>query len=99
MANKNVNVTGLFGDVSVQKVVSNSVITYTDYDNVQLRVFCSNVDNFWVGTQFLYYFVLVRNRNFDSVSKLAPVFENLISIGITKFDNLVLLKNGLDCSN
>ena len=99
LASKSVNVTGVFGGVSDQKVVANSVITYTDYDNVQLRVSCSNVDNFWYGTQFLYYFILVRDRKFDSIAKLTPVMQNLISIGITKFDNLVLLKNGPDCKN
>ena len=99
LASKSVNVTGVFGGVSDQKVVANSVITYTDYDNVQLRVSCSNVDNFWYGTQCFYYFILVRDRKFDSIAKLTPVMQNLISIGITKFDNLVLLKNGPDCKN
>ena len=99
IASKNVNVTGIFGQVSIEKVVANSVITYTDYDNVQLRVSCSNVNNFWVGTQFLYYFVLVRDRNFDSIKFLRPVIENLIKIGIHNFENLVLLNNSASCIN
>ena len=99
IANKNVNVTGIFGKVTLESVNANSIITYTDYDNVQLRVACSNIENYWVGTQFLYYFILVRNRNFDSVSKLAPVFKNLMSIGIQNFDNLVPLYNSPNCTN
>ena len=83
----------IFGSESIQKVQADSFIIYNDCKNVQLRVSCSNVNKFWVGSQFLYYFVLVRDRNFDIVSKLAPVFENLMSIGITKIDDWDFLYN------
>ena len=89
----------MWGQVTETTVVGNSVITYTDYDNVQLRVLCSNVNNFWFGTKFFYYFILVRDRKFDSVTKLAPAIQNLISMGITNFDNLVFLKNSPNCKN
>jgi hypothetical protein len=99
IANKQVNVTGVFGEQIIQTVNADSVITYTDYDSVQLRVSCSNVENYWMGTKFLYYFILVRNRNFDSASKLVPVFKNLMSIGINNFENLVPLFNSPLCFN
>ena len=99
IANKKVNVTGIYGEITLQSISANSIITYTDYENVQLRVSCSNVENYWIGTQFLYYFILVRNRNFDSIAKLAPLFKNLMSMGINNFENLVPLFNSPICFN
>ena len=98
-ATKTVTVKGVFGQKSEMSVNADSVIVYTDYDNVQLRMSCSNVPDFWSGSQFLYYFVLVRSRNFDSVKKMAPVMQALIKAGITNFDNFVLLNNNSTCIN
>ena len=55
---KTVNVTNMFGFSTPTAIQMDSVIIYID-ENIQLRAARSTVPNFWVGKQYLYYFILV----------------------------------------
>lgn len=89
---------GFFGNTYSTKVSVDSLIVYTDYDSVQLRFACVNLNNFWYGDKFMYYFILIRDRNFDSIRKISPLIQTLKSIGAS-LDNMVLLKNDISCPN
>ena len=55
---KTVNVTNMLGFSTPTAIQMDSVIMYMD-NNIQLRAACATVPNFWVGKQYLYYFILV----------------------------------------
>jgi hypothetical protein len=65
-----------------QRVRSESALLYTDYDNVQLRYTCTNVDHFLFGTTQVNYYISVRDPKFDSFGKLLPLFLKLASLGV-----------------
>ncbi len=65
-----------------QTVKSESAILYTDYENVQLRYTCINVDHFLFGTTQVNYYISVRDPKFDSFNKLLPLFNKLASLGV-----------------
>lgn len=97
-ANKHVVLTDVFGKTYNSIATMDSVIIYTDYSNVQLRYSCTTLNNFWFGKKFEYYFILVRNRSFDSIKTLVPLIQALKSLGIDLNTNMVLLPNQ-NCTN
>jgi hypothetical protein len=69
---------------------------YTDYDTIAARYSCNIVD----GQKQEYFYIMVRNRGFNDVSKLFNVLEllkKLPSVNLNKmqFD----LVNDLSCTN
>lgn len=71
---KEFDVKDMFGRDVKTIVPSDSLLLYTDYDNVQLRFSCTELDNYWHKTVDKYYYIAVRNRKFDSLKALLPLF-------------------------
>jgi hypothetical protein len=59
---------------------------------------CTNLDNFWVGEKLFYYYIMVRNRNFDSVKLLEPGLAALKAAGAS-LDDLRIRVNEASCKN
>ena len=98
-SSKTVNQTGVLpNDVKQITIPLNSVIIYTDYDNIQLRLACATIDNFWMSKRYMYYFVLVRTRRFDSLKKFTQVTDILKRNKIS-LNDLIFLHNAVDCKN
>ena len=96
---KTVNVTDFFLQLTQQALPADSVIIYTDYTNIQLRAACTTINNFWIGQEFLYYFVLVRNRTFDSLNEyITGVVNKLVASGFPITD-MVFIYNNATCTN
>jgi hypothetical protein len=76
-----------------------SVILYTDYSNIQLRAACSTVNNFWIGQEFSYYFVLVRNRTLDSLSMFTAAVVNKLIVNRFPITDMVFIYNSVTCTN
>lgn len=98
-SSKTVNSTDFFLQVSQQSVPIDSVVVYTDYINIQLRAVCATINNFWFGQEYSYYFVLVRNRAFDSLSIFKSAVINMLQAGGFSIDNMVFVYNNVNCTN
>ena len=93
-----VNKYGICGDVQAVSIPVDSVIVYTDYDSIQLRMSCTTIDHFWVGQRFLYYFISIRNRTFNSLKTFLHV-SSILKKNRIDLNDLTFTENGPDCPN
>ena len=93
-----ITVEGMFGEKIQKEVNVDSIILYTDYDNVQLRYACTDLDNYWEAKTDKYFYVAVRNRNFDSVKQLLPLLGMARQLGFS-MDAIEFEYMGPNCKN
>ncbi len=86
----NVTVKDAYNKDCVQNTRVESTVVYTDYDCVQLVYSCTPINNFWFATPYTYYYIAVRDKNFDSINKLLPALNYLKTAGVS-CDNLQFL--------
>jgi len=89
---------GFFGEAKTGKARTTSTTIYTDYTNIQARFICTELKHFWYTEAKISYYISIRNRNFDSISKIAPVL-NLFRKNGANLRNIEFLKNDLTCTN
>jgi hypothetical protein len=86
------------GSLVQQTIAVNSVIMFTDYDNIELRYACGTYETATGPKPHSYYFVLVRSRNFDSVKIFGIILDYLKTTGVS-LNDLIFLYNRPDCIN
>ena len=75
----------------------NSVVVYTDYDNIQLRFACGEYQDNNAKQLYTYYFILVRSRSFNNLPILVKALDLLN--GIKHDETIVWLHNEPSCKN
>lgn len=88
--------TDFLGRKYTKPINVDSIVVYSD-DNIQLRYSCTNINNYWFADIFQYFFILVRDRNFDSIKQITPSIQIIQSLGIN-LNSFVLAKN-INCTN
>ena len=78
----NINVKDAYNRDCAQNTRVESTVIYTDYDNVQLVYSCTPVNNYWIATPYIYYYIAVRDKNFDSINKILPALNYLKTAGV-----------------
>lgn len=76
-ANMDTDLKNILGVSYKQKVPLKNVLLYTDYDSIQLRYQCQEVENYWYTDINEDYYILVRNRTFDSYRPVANMLRFL----------------------
>lgn len=89
---------GFFGQNYTGKARTTSTTIFTDYTNIQARFICTELKHFWYTEAKISYYISIRNRSFDSISKIAPVLNLFRKIGVNIGD-IEFLKNDLTCTN
>ncbi len=89
---------GLFGQNYTGLARTTSTTIFTDYTNIQARFICTELKHFWYTEAKISYYISIRNRSFDSISKIAPVLNLFRKIGVNIGD-IEFLKNDLTCTN
>lgn len=89
---------GYFGEKRTVKARTYSTTIYTDYTNVQARFICTELKHFWYTEARISYYISIRNRSFDSVSKIAPILDQFRKLG-ANINRIEFLKNDLTCRN
>lgn len=92
------NVKDAYGQICPQNTRVESSILYTDYDNIKVVYSCTTVNNFWVAKPYTYYYIAVRDKNFDSINKLLPGLNYLKTAGVS-CDTLQFLPLSGNCPN
>ncbi len=92
------NVKDAYGNICPQNTRVESSILYSDYDNVKVVYSCTTVNNFWVAKPYTYYYIAVRDKNFDSINKLLPALNYLKTAGVS-CDTLQFLPLSGNCPN
>jgi hypothetical protein len=87
-----------FGEPRTGKARTNTTIIFTDYTNVHAGLVCTELKHYWYTEAKINYFISIRNRNFDSISKIAPVLNLFRKIGVN-IQNIEFIKNDLTCTN
>ncbi|RNA19385.1 hypothetical protein BpHYR1_020374 [Brachionus plicatilis] len=88
---------GVFGNTYQKNVTTESIVLYIDSD-LELRYACTQLDHFWYSEADYSYYISIKNRNFDSISKLVPLFEKIKAIP-EDLNKLHFLMNDLSCTN
>lgn len=88
---------GFFGNAYQKNVTTESIVLYIDSD-LELRYACTQLDHFWYSDVDYFYYISIKNRNFDSISKLVPLFEKIKAIP-EDLNKMHFLKNDLSCTN
>lgn len=70
---------GFFGNSYKKNVTTESIVLYID-NQLELRYSCTQLDHFWYSEVDSYYYISIKNRNFDSISKLVQLFQKIKSI-------------------
>ncbi|CAF0939397.1 unnamed protein product [Brachionus calyciflorus] len=89
---------GFFGQPYTGKAITYSTVTYTDYTNIQVRFICKELNHFWYTEAFISYYISIRDRGFDSISKVAPHIEDFKKLG-ADIRKIKFLKNDFSCKN
>ncbi|CAF0966068.1 unnamed protein product [Brachionus calyciflorus] len=88
---------GFLGFSYQKNVTTESTVLYID-DELELRFACTQLDHFWYSEAEYYYYISVKNRNFDSFSKLVPLFQQIKDIP-EDLNKLQFLTNDITCKN
>ena len=83
---------GYFGESRVGKAKTYSTIIYTDYTDVQATFICGELKHFWYTEAKISYSISIRNRNFDSLSKIALILNRFKILG-TDLNKIVFSTN------
>ena len=89
---------GFFGEPRTGKARTTSTTIFTDYTSIQARFICTELKHFWYTEAQVSYYISIRNRNFDSISKIAPILNSFRKLG-ANIGNIEFLKNDLTCNN
>ena len=73
-----------------------AVILYTDYTNIMVHYSCKIYGGFFSKKKQEYYYISVRNRQFNDLDAFLFAFEKLISLN-ADFKDLVLMLNEKSC--
>ncbi len=92
------NVRDAYGNICPQNTRVESSTIYTDYDNVKVVYSCTTVNNFWIAKPYTFYYVAVRDKNFDSINKFLPALNYLRTAGVS-CDTLQFLPLSGNCPN
>ena len=93
-----VALTGFFGQNYNGKATFYSTIIFTDYNNIQVRFTCGELYHFWYTEAKISYYISIKNRGFDSISKVAPYIDQFRGLG-ADLNKIRFLKNDLSCKN
>ena len=89
---------GFFGESRPGKARTYSTIIYTDYTDLQARFICSELKHAWYTEAKISYYISIRNRGFDSISKVAPIMDQFKKV-VSNLNRIEFLKNDLTCLN
>jgi hypothetical protein len=87
-----------FGRPYTGKSTVYSTIVFTDYSSVQVRFICSELRHFWYTEAQISYYISIKDRSFDSISRVAPYINQLRDLG-ANLNSIMFLKNDLSCTN
>ncbi|CAF0885332.1 unnamed protein product [Brachionus calyciflorus] len=87
---------GFFGNSYQKKIPDVLTVLHID-DELLFGYVCRQLDHFWYSEAEYYFYISIRNRNFDSFSKLIPIFQKLKSIP-EDLNRIQVLKNDLTCN-
>ena len=93
-----ITVKDAYGRDCIQNTRVESTVLYTDYDCVKLEYSCTTINNFWVATPYIYFYIAVRDKNFDSINKFLPALNYLKTAGLG-CDSLQFLPLSDRCPN
>ena len=92
------DVKNILGSPYKQKVRVENHVIFTDYDKIQLRYQCQEVENYWYTEINENYYIMVRNRTFDSWKMVAPLLRHIEMI--SNLDAFVPYRNDpMSCTN
>lgn len=87
-----------YGRQATQNTRVEETLIYTDYDCVKVGYACTTLNNFWFSKPYRYFYVAVRNKEFDSINTLLPALNYLKTAGLTTND-LQFLALSAQCPN
>ena len=71
------DVQNILGATYKQKIPMVNVVLFTDYDKIQVRYQCSEIENYWYTDINEDYYILVRNRTYDEWRPMSFIFRLL----------------------
>lgn len=95
---RNQTLYNFFGRPYTGKSTVYSTIVFTDYSSVQVRFICSELRHFWYTEAQISFYISIKDRRFDSISRVAPYINQLRDLG-ANLNSIMFLKNDLSCTN
>ena len=88
----------LDGKTKIYDINVSSVIMYTDYENLQLRVACGTMHTAQGPEPYTYWYIMVRDREFNNLKLFAEVEDIITKAGLNN-QGRIFLHNDISCNS